>query len=236
MSNLQRNLGKTRIGELNSTDDRSSTEREAKREKPVVQEGLLLLNLTLDRAALDRGAADILNDPSQSGVKPDPVANIPKPIKDLVLRNIADSLPVSIYFPIGSQNYLWRGYRVDAQNGFIREPLVVLHVERVEAHRDPIYEVANRYSLTEREREALRGLSMGLASKELAQLMGISPNTVKAFLRMIMLKMGVTSRGGVVANLLQRATVGGPENGVKKDIAREEKSLDRLRAALKSSA
>jgi DNA-binding CsgD family transcriptional regulator len=32
--------------------------------------------------------------------------------------------------------------------------------------------------------------------------MAISPNTVKAFLRLIMIKMGVTTRAGIVAKIL----------------------------------
>ena len=35
--------------------------------------------------------------------------------------------------------------------------------------------------------------------------MSISPNTVKAFLRVIMVKMGVTSRSGVVGKILAHA-------------------------------
>jgi hypothetical protein len=34
--------------------------------------------------------------------------------------------------------------------------------------------------------------------------MNISPNTVKVFLRLIMIKMGVTSRGAIIAQILQR--------------------------------
>jgi len=41
--------------------------------------------------------------------------------------------------------------------------------------------------------------------------MSISPNTVKAFLRLIMVKMGVTSRSGVVGKILAHAVGGGPK-------------------------
>ena len=56
---------------------------------------------------------------------------------------------------------------------------------------------------TEREQEALRGIAMGLTNKELAQRMNIAPNTVKTFLRLVMVKMGVARRTGVVAKLLE---------------------------------
>jgi DNA-binding CsgD family transcriptional regulator len=44
---------------------------------------------------------------------------------------------------------------------------------------------------------------MGLATKELATRLNISPNTVKAFLRLVMIKMGVATRGEMFAKLLE---------------------------------
>jgi DNA-binding CsgD family transcriptional regulator len=38
----------------------------------------------------------------------------------------------------------------------------------------------------------------GLTSKQIADRMTISTNTVKAFLRLIMIKMGVSTRAGIV--------------------------------------
>jgi len=59
--------------------------------------------------------------------------------------------------------------------------------------------------LTDREHEVLKEIAAGLTSKEVAQRMNISPNTVKVFLRMIMMKMGVSTRSGVIAKLLEHA-------------------------------
>ena len=42
----------------------------------------------------------------------------------------------------------------------------------------------------------------GLSNKEMAQNMGISENTVKAYLRMAAIKMGVASRLGIVTRIL----------------------------------
>jgi len=46
---------------------------------------------------------------------------------------------------------------------------------------------------------------MGLTNKEIADRMGISANTVKGFVRLIMLKMGTSGRSGIVAKVLLRA-------------------------------
>jgi DNA-binding CsgD family transcriptional regulator len=45
-------------------------------------------------------------------------------------------------------------------------------------------------------------LLQGLTSKEIAARMSISPNTVKAFLRLVMVKMGVSTRSGIVGRVV----------------------------------
>ena len=48
----------------------------------------------------------------------------------------------------------------------------------------------------------MRFLVEGLASKEIAARMQISPNTVKVFLRLAMMKMGVSSRSGIMSKFI----------------------------------
>jgi len=55
---------------------------------------------------------------------------------------------------------------------------------------------------TRREQEVLEYLLQGLTSKAIANRMNISPNTVKAFLRMIMIKTGVSSRAAMVGKII----------------------------------
>jgi DNA-binding NarL/FixJ family response regulator len=52
-----------------------------------------------------------------------------------------------------------------------------------------------------REQETVELLTLGLTSKEIASRMNISPNTVKAFFRMVMTKMAVTTRAGIVGKI-----------------------------------
>jgi putative toxin-antitoxin system antitoxin component (TIGR02293 family) len=69
------------------------------------------------------------------------------------------------------------------------------------ATRREIDVLARQYHLTDREQEALRGIAMGSTGKELAARMGVSPTTVKAFIRLIMIKMGSSTRAELVARL-----------------------------------
>jgi len=62
-------------------------------------------------------------------------------------------------------------------------------------------EVSEEFDLTQRERETVEFLLQGLTSKEIATRMQISPNTVKAFLRLVMVKMKVSTRSGIAGKL-----------------------------------
>jgi DNA-binding CsgD family transcriptional regulator len=181
-----------------------AVEHESKGPGYVAEEGLILMDLPLKLIAFDRGAAAMLNYPNQPGAKAEPASCIPKEILDIIRSHPhTDLASEKARFRIGKSDYVSRFYLVESQNG---SPLVAVHLEKDSSSSDAIEEAASKYHLTEREQEALKGILMGLASKELAERMNISPNTVKAFLRLIMIKMGVTTRAGVVAKILQNRT------------------------------
>jgi len=82
--------------------------------------------------------------------------------------------------------------------------MMALLIERNPVSAD-LFAIAEKFNLTEREYEAVRHLALGLTSKEIAVRMGISPNTVKAFLRLAMIKTGVTTRSGIIGKFLKSA-------------------------------
>jgi DNA-binding CsgD family transcriptional regulator len=49
-------------------------------------------------------------------------------------------------------------------------------------------------------------LLKGLTSREIAQEMHISPNTVKSFLKLVMAKVGATTRTGLIASIFERVS------------------------------
>jgi len=61
-----------------------------------------------------------------------------------------------------------------------------------------LLQTSQEFHLTHREQEVVRLLIMGLTNKEIADRMGISANTVKGFVRLVMLKMGTSGRSGIV--------------------------------------
>jgi DNA-binding NarL/FixJ family response regulator len=81
--------------------------------------------------------------------------------------------------------------------------MLTLHFRRIDSPEDAIRKLARDCNLTPREEEVLTGISQGLTSKELATRLKISPNTVKAFLRSLMIKLNVTTRAGMVGRILK---------------------------------
>jgi DNA-binding CsgD family transcriptional regulator len=112
-------------------------------------------------------------------------------------------------FISGRRRYLYRIYRFGDPSPNRGTPVAVIVLERNHPPLvpPPVWLAAYRFSL--REEQVLRLVLMGLSNKQIAERIGISPNTVKVFLRLIMTKMEVTSRFGILGKLLGRAGVRG---------------------------
>ena len=80
--------------------------------------------------------------------------------------------------------------------------MVALVLERCPRDGLDLSEASRRYHLSRRERETIQHLMRGLTTKEVAECMNVSPNTVKAFLRLVMIKMGVSSRSAIMAKVI----------------------------------
>jgi DNA-binding CsgD family transcriptional regulator len=96
--------------------------------------------------------------------------------------------------------------------------LMVVMFERRNNQAATMAGVSEHFGLTTRERETVQFLLEGLTSKEIAQRMAISPNTVKAFIRLVMVKMDVSTRSGIIGKI---AGLGGdseaaPKNGLSR--------------------
>lgn len=63
--------------------------------------------------------------------------------------------------------------------------------------------IAEQFHFSPREQQAVELLLQGLSNKEIANRMNISPNTVNTFFRLIMIKMGVSSRSGILARMIR---------------------------------
>jgi DNA-binding CsgD family transcriptional regulator len=164
-------------------------------------EGFLLLDSTLNPIFVNQAAAKILLYPHDVEKQ--------RKLSDLLAGKISALFsgqasgrraPVN-KFQSGKRLYLCRSFRANALAD--SRPLVAVLLERGSVGSISLIQVSERFHLTTREQEVLQYLSEGgLTSKEIAMRMRISPNTVKAFLRLIMLKMGVSTRSGIVGKAM----------------------------------
>lgn len=166
-------------------------------------EGIIFIDANSTALALDSGAEAILHelrndDSSDPGRLPAEILNL----LDAHAQNGSNALYTHV--TAGGHEYSCRVFVVNSRIDHESPPMFALHLRREVSVIDAVHQVGLDYHLTDREQEALIGVSMGLTSKELATRMNISPNTVKAFLRLIMIKMGASTRAGIVGKLLEQ--------------------------------
>ncbi len=164
--------------------------------------GFILLDLSLRLIAFNSEAAMILGDSN-----PNTKVQVPEGLlKELRSRghNGLSSLVTPLIMPFHTirGDYICQAYRLNEPLPAGLPSSVILVLHRDTSVTETVSKVAHDFSLTERECEALIGISLGLSSKELAERMNISPNTVRTFLRLIMLKMGVSTRSALFARML----------------------------------
>jgi DNA-binding CsgD family transcriptional regulator len=107
-------------------------------------------------------------------------------------------------FQSGRRRYRCRVFGVTPRAGNLApQEDIGLLFEREPAPSVDFGKIREKYGLTEREQQALQHLVRGFTNKEIASRMQISPNTVKAFLRLVMIKMGVSNRAAIMSKFIE---------------------------------
>lgn len=102
----------------------------------------------------------------------------------------------------GKRRYVCKTFQISYNNGHATpQTAFAVLLERGAAGSMSSTELSERFALTQRECETVEYLLQGLTSKEIAVRMKISPNTVKAFLRLVMVKMKVSTRSGIAGKV-----------------------------------
>jgi DNA-binding CsgD family transcriptional regulator len=109
---------------------------------------------------------------------------------------------VVIRFKSGRRTYFCRAFPLDSNGKGSNGTAVLIVLEREMPGSLALSRISQQFHLTHREQEAVALLLQGLGNKEMAEHMGISGHTVRAFLRMVTIKMGVSSRSGIVTKIL----------------------------------
>lgn len=171
---------------------------------PRYVEGVILLDFGSRILALDEGAATILKESGQPQAEADGILHVPREILDVLSHwHPSDFLQRQVRIQLACSTYICRIHVARSRVVGVPPRVTVLHLAREVSMDDALTLIGAEYHLTGREQQAVRGVLKGLTSKEVAEQMSISPNTVKAFLRLVMSKMGVSSRMGIVAKLFE---------------------------------
>ena len=164
--------------------------------------GILLFDSRFNPIFLNRVAKQILFYPEDLETLKDVGRLLSQRLHSIFDSNESlDKLPFHCEVRSGRRLYLCRVFQEDSGLKQHGPPVVALLLERSSAGTMSLCQTFERFRLTVREQEVLVFLLQGLTSKEIAARMKISPNTVKAFLRLIMVKMGVSTRAGIVGKV-----------------------------------
>ena len=128
--------------------------------------------------------------------------------KNLNKQNIKgkDTLPVTDFIDIfqsHKRRYAVRGLAMSPKEAKEKQYLFLL--ERISSDNVHLNRSLRQWKLSPREQEIVRLLVEDRCNKDIATKLNLSLNTVKAYMKLLMLKLGVTSRTGVVGRLLTGA-------------------------------
>jgi DNA-binding CsgD family transcriptional regulator len=168
--------------------------------------GLVLLNEELDALYLNSIAGRIFCYPAL----PDFEAGLMKCAIERqrcgFLAEVRESGEVPFQVVSGRRHYLCRVLFLEPHNRNKNTPSFGILLERSSRRNEHVRRLFEEFKLSPRERQAVLLLAHGLNTEEIAKRMKISPRTVKAFLRFVMVKLGVTTRSGVVARITRGDT------------------------------
>jgi DNA-binding CsgD family transcriptional regulator len=168
---------------------------------PRCAAGFLLMNSSLNPISFNTEAIEILGyprklaNPARSEVFNTSIRST------LLSRKSLRDVPLVSEFRSGRRRYFCRAFVMDSGSKDPDQASVAVLLERGPSGLIPLSRVSQQFHLTHREEETLRYLLQGLSSKEIANRMDVSSNTVKTFLRLIMIKAGVSSRSAMIGKI-----------------------------------
>jgi len=174
-----------------------------------VSVGVLLMDEMLNPVWFNVEAVRILSYPQKpENSKTLGVEALGKKIRANLSKQFPLRSPSLTELTSGKRRYLCRAFRMEPQGKGNRGPNVAVLLERSSRAMVSLSDMCAQFQLTPREQQTLELLSVGLCTKEIASTMQISANTAKVYVRMVMAKMGVSSRLEVLAKILSMEPLG----------------------------
>jgi DNA-binding CsgD family transcriptional regulator len=165
--------------------------------------GFLLTDSLLNPISFNAEVIQILNYPEKLGDLARSELFLAEKIRStLISRPSSGESPFVTQFRSGRRRYFCRAFLVDSSAKEPFQPSIAMLLERGPSGLVSLSQVCQQFNLTLREREVLEYLLQGMSSKAIANRMNLSPSTVKAFLRLIMIKTGASSRSAMVGRII----------------------------------
>jgi len=170
------------------------------RESALTSSGFLLLDSSMKPILINPVASQILMYPRRIEANENFRKNLASKVESMMFSaQRLDAPSMVTRYQSGRRTYLCRSFWINSVNNAESDAVLAVILERAPERSVAVNQLCERFHLTGREQEVSQYLLQGLTSKEIAMRMEISPNTVKAFLRLIMVKMGVSTRSGIVS-------------------------------------
>jgi DNA-binding CsgD family transcriptional regulator len=91
-----------------------------------------------------------------------------------------------------------------------KEKSYLFIIDRLKPENLDLIEIFRQWNLNHREQEIVRLIISDHCNKEIAKHLGISLNTIKGYMKLLMRKVGVHTRAGVISTLLTKKKVETP--------------------------
>src|SRR6267378_924538 len=169
---------------------------------PWAVAGFVLMDTSLSPISFNAEAVEILGYPNKPADPRRSDILLTKICSTLLSRRSLGDKRFVTEFRSGRRRYFCRSFVVDAHANNPSHPCIAVLLERGPSGLIPLSQVSQQFNLTQREGEALAYLLQGLNSKEIASRMNVSTNTVKTFLRLTMIKTGVSSRTAMIGKII----------------------------------
>jgi len=165
--------------------------------------GFLLLDSSLSIVSFNGEAVQILSYPDNVENLTSSGVLLTETIQSRLITQQASGESVFVKeFKSGRRTYFCRAFLIDSHAKEPGQPTTAVLLERGPSGLVLLSQVCQQFKFTQREREVLEYLLQGMSSKVIANRMNLSPSTVKAFVRLIMIKTGVSSRSAIVAKIM----------------------------------
>ncbi len=166
--------------------------------------GLLLMDSSLSPISCNDETIRILSYPDA----PEHIRRLDVFLTDMIRARLLSPQsprhsPFVTEFVSGKRRYRCWAFNLNRHLKGSSHPTLELLLERSTSGLLFLPRMAQLFNFSPREKQAVELLLQGFSNKEIADRMNISPNTVNTFFRLIMIKMGVSSRSAILARMIR---------------------------------